>query len=253
MAKPNFLIIGAAKAATTSLSSLLDAHPQVSLGLVKEPHFFSYDERYSLGFESYLRLYQLCTDRKAIGDASTSYSRLRYHPWSIDRIERHLGDPQIIYMVRDPCERMVSAYIEHCCTPDRLPYKSINEAVLSQPMIVDSSRYWEVFDAYRQRFGERRIKVVWFEEYIANKAAVFSDVCHFIGVDESVRPELLHEKQNGRGVAATRLAQIGRSDLRLNTTWDVNVRRIVLERLREDIMRFLSYFGRPVNYWGDLT
>jgi hypothetical protein len=251
VAQPNFVIIGAAKAATTSLSSLLDAHPQVSLGLVKESHFFSYDERYRLGWEQYLRLYESCGDRKAIGDGSTSYSRLRYHPNVIARMRHHLGAPRVLYMVREPCERMVSAYIEHCCTPERTPYRSINEAVLSQPMIIDSSRYWEVFDAYRLAFGEERIKIVWFEEYVADKAAVFGAVCRFLGIDEACGPALTHERQNGRREASARLLKIGRGDLRLNTTWDDAVRRMVQERIRDDNARFLRHFGRPADFWGN--
>jgi len=47
--EPNFFIIGAAKAATTSLSSLLASHPQAALVQGKEPHFFSYDHVYNLG------------------------------------------------------------------------------------------------------------------------------------------------------------------------------------------------------------
>ncbi len=36
---PNFFIIGAAKAGTTSLYDLLRDHPQIQLPSVKEPHF----------------------------------------------------------------------------------------------------------------------------------------------------------------------------------------------------------------------
>ena len=65
-------------------------------------------------------------------------------------------------------------------------------------MIVDSSRYWEVFDAYRQKFDESKIKIVWFEEYIANTVAVFQDVCRFLGIDDSVVPNLERERPNSR-------------------------------------------------------
>jgi hypothetical protein len=37
--KPNFFIIGAAKAATTSLSSMLSVHPEAGIVRGKEPHF----------------------------------------------------------------------------------------------------------------------------------------------------------------------------------------------------------------------
>jgi hypothetical protein len=139
--KPNFLIIGAAKAATTSLSSLLDQHPQAGIVRGKEPHFFSFDDRYLQGWKQYLRLYEHCSNRKAIGDASTSYSRIRYHPQAIERIKQHIPKAKIIYMVRHPLERMESAYVEQMCSPGTKVFSSINDAVRRQPMIIDSSRY----------------------------------------------------------------------------------------------------------------
>src|SRR5277367_1155718 len=149
--QPNFFIIGAAKAATTSLSSLLGSHPQAAIVKGKEPHFFSYEHFYRLGWEKYLKLYSHCYREKAIGDASTSYSRIRYHPDVVERIQKHVPDAKIIYMVRHPLKRMESAYVEHLASPGGQVFLSINDAIRQQPMIVDSSRYWEVFDAYRQR------------------------------------------------------------------------------------------------------
>jgi hypothetical protein len=250
--EPNFFIIGAAKAATTSLSSLLASHPQAAIVQGKEPHFFSYDHLYKLGWRKYLELFNHCRGQKAIGDASTSYSRIRYHPSTVERIKLHIPNARIIYMVRHPLQRMESAYAEHACTPEGKVFASINEAVRQQPMIVDSSRYWEVFDAYRQKFQESRIKIVWFEEYIANTTAVFQDVCRFLGIDDSVVPDFEREKKLSREEASARLAKLGRNNVALNTTWDEDVRRWVIDQIRDDNCRFLSHFGRPQNYWGDL-
>lgn len=40
MALPNFMIVGAPKAATTTLASLLSDHPEVFVSRKKELHFF---------------------------------------------------------------------------------------------------------------------------------------------------------------------------------------------------------------------
>jgi hypothetical protein len=251
-AQPNFFIIGAAKCATTSLSSLLEAHPQAAMVQNKEPHYFSRDENYKLGWAKYLSLFSHCTGQKAIGDASTSYSRIRYHKSTVERIKRHVPNARIIYMVRHPLERMESAYVENLCTAGSPLFASINDMVKRQPMIVDSSRYWEVFDAYRQKFDESRIKIVWFEEYIANTTAVFQDVCRFLEIDDSVVPDSQRERTNSRENAIIRMAKIGRFNLPINTTWDEEVRRWVIDQIRDDNCRFLDHFRRPRNYWGDL-
>jgi hypothetical protein len=250
--EPNFFIIGAAKAATTSLSSLLALHPQAAIVQGKEPHFFSYDHFYRLGWAKYISLYSHCANQKAIGDASTSYSRIRYFPSTLERIKCHIPRAKIIYMVRHPLERMESAYTEHACTPDGQVFPSVNEAVKQQPMIVDSSRYWEVFDAYRQKFDESRVKIVWFEEYIADTTAVFQDVCRFLEIDDTVKPDLERERTNSRQESAARLARLGRGNVALNTQWNDEVRRWVIGQIREDNCKFLEHFNRPKNYWGDL-
>jgi len=152
-------------------------------------------------------------------------------------------------MVRHPLERIEAAYIEHLCTPGGVTFTSINEAILSQPTIVDSSRYWEVFDAYRRRFEESQIMVLWFEEFVTETARVFQEVCRFLGIDDRVVPRV----EDGRIYthrAAARMAGLGRGHLRLNTIWDPSLRQAVVEQLREDNCRLLQCFGRPLNYWG---
>jgi hypothetical protein len=249
---PNFLIIGAAKAATTSLSSLLESHPEAAIARSKEPHFFSYDHHYQFGWAKYLELFSHCKTEKAIGDASTSYSRIRYHPQTIPRIQAHLPETKIIYMVRHPLERMESAYVEHLATPGGAVFSSINDAVRRMPMIIDSSRYWEVFDAYRKAFQESQIMIVWFEEYVANQVAVFQEVCRFLKIDDTILPDLTGEQANSRERAKSKMKALGRGHIEINTVWDDELRNGIIDQLREDNCRILEHFGKPRDYWGVL-
>src|SRR3546814_19168598 len=43
MTLPDFLIIGAARSATTSLHYYLEQHPAISMSSIKEPNFFAFD------------------------------------------------------------------------------------------------------------------------------------------------------------------------------------------------------------------
>ncbi len=249
---PNFFIIGAPKCATTSLNSLLVSHPQAAMVQGKEPNFFSYEGRYNMGWQAYLTLFSHCHGQKAVGDASTSYSRLRSHPATVSRIKEHVPNAKIIYMVRHPLRRMESAYVEHLCTVQGHVFASVNEAVRRQQMIINSGRYWEVFDAYRQQFDESKIKIVWFEEYIANQTAVFQDVCRFLEINDTVIPDFTRENTNSRERAPARMARHGLNRFQINTNWDEETRKWVIDQIREDNCRFLAHFGRPKNFWGDL-
>jgi hypothetical protein len=249
---PNFFIIGAAKAATTSLSSMLSLHPEAGIVRGKEPHFFSNDQIYAQGWTPYLQLYSHCTGKRAVGDASTSYSRIRYFPSTVARIEQHVPGAKIIYMVRHPLQRMESAYIEHLCTPGGNVFVSINDAVRRLPMIVDSSRYWEVFDAYRTSVGEARVKIVWFEDYVANPEPVFREVCRFLDIDDTAPVDFAHQRLNSRASAEERLAALNRQHIRIDTEWDSQTRQQVLDLIRDDTRRFLAHFGRQSEIWSDL-
>src|SRR5450755_4155671 len=104
---PNFFIVGAPKAGTTSLYHYLDQHPQVYMSAIKEPNFFSaeireknFDPKLRRGvardvrglreflsgpmrqkrfggigadWEDYLRLFANATNQSALGEASVCY------------------------------------------------------------------------------------------------------------------------------------------------------------------------------------
>jgi hypothetical protein len=129
---------------------------------------------------------------------------------------------------------MESAYVEHMCTPGGPIFSSVNDAVLKQPMIVDSSRYWEVYDAYRTCFGESNIKIVWFEEYVVDPMKVLRDVCLFLDIDASSPIDFTKQRTNGREFSEQRLADLGRNNIRIDCGWNPKVRRDVIDLIRND-------------------
>lgn len=254
MNKPDFLIIGAAKAATTTLSSMLDQHPQAGIVAGKEPHFFSIDQVYANGWDWYINEYSRCRGKTVLGDASTSYSRIRYYPDTLARIVHHIPDVKIIYMVRHPLQRIESAYIERLASVDSSHgYASINEAVRAQPMMVDSGRYWEVFDHYRQRIPEEHIRIVWFEEFVSEIETEFRNICEFLGIDWRLEQDQARVQQNTRSQVMDRLARNPANEiLQPDMRWDPGTRKRVLGSLRDDNLRFLDYFNKPADYWAGI-
>ncbi len=83
--KPNFIIIGAMKAATTSLYTYLKQHPDIFMTKVKEPMFFNnfnQEKDYKIigskskkvnTLEGYFSLFDDVKNEKAIGEASPAY------------------------------------------------------------------------------------------------------------------------------------------------------------------------------------
>ena len=109
--KPNFFIIGAAKAGTTSLYDLLKQHPQVYLPFEKEPAFFCDEGYYKKGDEWYLnRYFSEVTKQTVWGEATSRY--LFYAKKVAPRIKAFLQENQakFIVILRDPAKLVYSLY-----------------------------------------------------------------------------------------------------------------------------------------------
>jgi len=108
---PNFFILGAAKAGTTSLYKLLIQHPDIFLPADKEPRFFSSDDYFNKGVNVYIRNhFNSSQNFIARGDASPPY--LSNHEKAAPRIHQAFG-VQLRFMIimRDPVKRAWSHYL----------------------------------------------------------------------------------------------------------------------------------------------
>ena len=57
MSFPNYILLGAAKSATTSIYDILKQHQDIFAPEFKEPHFFDFDENFSKGLDWYSTTY----------------------------------------------------------------------------------------------------------------------------------------------------------------------------------------------------
>ncbi len=108
---PDFLIIGAAKAGTTTLYDILHQHRQVGLSSAKEPGFFCDDQEYARGAAWYRDTYfSEAGDATVIGEATPRY--LYWGDTVVPRLEEQYGDtlPRLIAIFRDPVALVQSFY-----------------------------------------------------------------------------------------------------------------------------------------------
>jgi Sulfotransferase domain len=112
---PDFIIIGAAKAGTTSLYGWLSGHPYVAPASTKEVHFFDYN--FFRGKDWYRAHFPLESSRAEFerehgrpfltGEASPSYIS---HYWAPQRIARMLPSVKLIVLLRNPVDRAYSQF-----------------------------------------------------------------------------------------------------------------------------------------------
>jgi hypothetical protein len=215
VALPNFLIIGAQKAGTTTLFHLLRGHPAIFMPAVKEPGFFirgfpdparfqtlrrpddgrtatpvgSRGDGFST-LEEYSSLFEPGAASRLRGEASTPYLP---SPYAAGRIAEVLPDVRLIVILRDPVERAFSAY-NYNLSRGTEPARTFDEAVASELSgerddwvygwrYLYTGRYAEHLGRYLERFSRERIAVFRFEAVRADSGAVFADACRFLGVE----------------------------------------------------------------------
>ena len=113
---PNFYIVGAPKAGTTSMYEYLKNVPGIYMSAIKEPNYFSINTvpdnhpvlKPIRDKMKYLSLFDDVTNEKIIGEASPDYLPDPDAPHLIHQVAPHA---HIVIILRDPVERAFSDYL----------------------------------------------------------------------------------------------------------------------------------------------
>jgi hypothetical protein len=195
---PNFFLVGAAKAGTTSIYAYLSQHPAVFFPAIKEPHFFTQvrpapEQQFLIDAVSsrsrYLRLYVRAAGHGVIGDASPSYL---WHPEVPRRIRAAVPQAKIVIVLRDPVERAYSHYLMDY--REGAQNKSFFEALVEDMrrsrkgwgvsyLYYELGLYAEQIERYFETFKLERVKVLMFDHFRRDPGATLREVAGFLGID----------------------------------------------------------------------
>jgi Sulfotransferase domain len=194
---PNFLIIGAQKAATTSLWAYLRSHPEVFLPDYKEPGFFVAEMNWSRGLGWYESLFAGAGDAVARGEASPTYTMYPYFDGVPERIAKVMPDAKLIYVLRDPVERMRSMYVQ--LLADGTERRPMKDALLYDSRYAVLSSYALQLERYFACFCRSQILLLTSEELHDRRLEVMRRVCGFLGVDPGAPMDLSGESNCSEG------------------------------------------------------
>lgn len=198
---PDFVIIGAAKSATSLLASYLKRHPRIFFSPIKEPLFFAYEHLYGQGFASYRELFAGARADQLCGEGSTDYTRFPQVTGVPERLAAANPRARLIYVMRHPVDRAYSHYVHrytkelHRGEPFRATFE---EHVKTDPMCMDSSLYALQLDQYLKHFSLDAILPLATEDFRATLPATLSRCYRFLGVEDlpGDPPELDPEERN---------------------------------------------------------
>ncbi|MEZ6242469.1 MAG: sulfotransferase [Phycisphaerales bacterium] len=202
MTLPDFLIIGAMKSGTTSLYRDLLTHPRVFFPIDKEPGNLCHDDVLTdAGRARYEKLFERAGPDQLCAEASTAYTKRPTFEGVAERAKQLIPDAKLIYVIRDPIARLLSHH-HHEHVGGHMG-ADVAEAIEKHHELLDYSRYAMQLDPWRDAFGEGAIRVVRFEDYVADRPGQTARVEEFLGLDP--RPELVevdkvHNKGEGKPV-----------------------------------------------------
>lgn len=197
---PDFVIIGGMKCGTTTLHDQLALQPGFFMSTPKEPCFFSDDAVWNRGLAWYRSLFADAPAGAICGESSTHYTKLPTYPQTLPRLRRTLPNARLVYIVRDPVERIVSQYVHEWSRGEiRAP---LADALRSTPRLIEYSRYAMQLRPYADAFGPDRILVIFFERMVAAPQEQLDRVGRFLG---SPRPLLWLEEAEMKNASHERL------------------------------------------------
>jgi hypothetical protein len=208
---PNFFLVGAPKCGTTAMFNYLTAHPDVFMPRTKEPTFFARDldegkrgddRLFIRDFDQYLALFSGWRGERRVGEGSVWYL---YSKVAAGQIKSFAPDARIIVMLRDPIEAMYSLHA-HRLARGAEDLDSFEDALRAQADRAHGSRlpkhayvikglvYTEVMnyaiqvERYFNTFGRDRVLVLIYEEFAADPAYAYRQVCEFLEIDPTFVP-----------------------------------------------------------------
>jgi Sulfotransferase domain len=238
--RPNLIVIGAAKCGTTSLHEYLNEHPEISMSREKEPHFFVEGKNWDRGLAWYESHFD--ADAPVRGESSPGYSAFPLYRGVPQRMAETIPDARLVYLVRDPLERIVSHYSHRSVNWPEM--RSLEESLADPHLrdwLVTPSRYWLQLEQYLARFSSEQILVVDADDLRASRVKTLARIFAFLGVDPSFSSPEFDRTHN----AATGRVRPNLAGEAVLTTLDRVVGPALAKGVRERAPRVLK---RPFRY-----
>jgi len=285
--KPNLFIIGASKCGTTSLWHMLNLHPDIFMSEPKEPWFFSFSD-YEKRLDWYHNLFKNVKNEKIIGEASPIYSETTLIPELPERIFRFNPDAKIIYIVREPIDRLKSAwrqtlYSGHWYKEAYKNYtdvkvnpmsKKFKKAVFSYPAFLEATKYHTHLNNYRKYFSDDKILLLFFEDLKTDPKGLYKIICSFLQVPYVFKEQIFEKKNSSNQKKMVRKwvlqlkkykeiqsiyswikektgfkANIGTKSIKYEIRVSKKIEKKIYDYLQSEIEGILSYGNKTVNFW----
>jgi hypothetical protein len=237
---PNFLIIGATKAGTTSIHHYLNQHPEIFMCPRKETNFFAQDSALCLledtitDQKEYEAQFIDVRNEKAIGETSPAYLAVPDTPKNIHEMNPKMN---LIAILRDPTERAYSHFLMR--RRQKKEFRESFEQCMNEEDIDPARSYWHrglygvQLEQYTELFSKKQMQIFLYEDFVKDPVSVIQEICAFLEVDPNFEPDM-SERYNANPPSDPLAPEM---------------RKNLIERYREDILKTQEILGRDLSGW----
>lgn len=239
----HFIIAGTEKAGTTSVFSYLAEHPAVCASERKETDFFRQPGiDGSLSLDDYEQRFAHCAGRKPIRmEASPAY--LGEAQTVAPRMASALPDAQLLFILRNPVERLHSSYHFHVGRlniDESVSFRAYVDKCLAYDSgaagaaelgldpwylnVLRYGRYSDFLKVYLSSFPAANIRVMFFEHLRDNPRDFMRELSDFLGIDASYWNNFEFRRENVTFSAGNKL--LHRLALDINNRAEPYLRRM---------------------------
>lgn len=190
---PDFLIVGAMKAGSTTLMDYLVRHQEVGIP-AEEINYFDKDSNYNKGEKWYSSWFKSYTVQKIIGEKTPAYC---YDPKAAKRIYEQNPKMKLVWILRNPVKRTYSNYwhyirigkenlsVEDCIDlEDERIKNDIYKGYFKR------SIYVEQVERFKEYFPMEQMHFIIFEDFVKDPEGGLAELSHFL----EIVPEEFNQK-----------------------------------------------------------
>lgn len=182
---PDFLVVGAMKAGSTTLMDYLVSHKEVGIPS-EEINYFDKDSNFEKGITWYAKWFEDFSNHKVIGEKTPAYC---YEPKAVERICQQNPNMKLVWILRNPVKRTYSNYWHYIRIGKEL--LSVNQCLEQEELRVKEDIYKGYFkrsvyadqvERYLEFFPMSQMHFIIFEEFVKNPEEGLKELSEFLGI-----------------------------------------------------------------------
>ena len=182
---PDFLIVGAMKAGSTTLMDYLVSHQDVGIP-AEEINYFDKDSNFKKGAKWYSSWFKSYTTQKIIGEKTPAYC---YDPKAAKRIYEQNPNMKLVWIIRNPVKRTYSNYWHYIRIGKEI--LSVKECIELEDERIKKdiykgyfkrSIYAEQVERFKTFFPMSQMHFIIFEEFVKNPDLGLKELSLFLDV-----------------------------------------------------------------------